>query len=211
MLSRAEWGAVPARSRTKLHADRVTMLVLHHTTGVYSGVGTVRAIQRFHMVDRGWADVGYNFLVAPDGTVFEGRGWGYSGAHAKGHNSSSVGVAYVGDGRQPVSDVAKRAILELAEEADRRFGKLNRVGHRDVGSTACPGDVLYGWWTSGPSLPSPTPVESPVCVVIPPPSVPTPEKGQVSSPGISERPSPVPDLRDGWRRTMERMGWLRKP
>jgi hypothetical protein len=108
--------------------------------------------------DRKWADIGYNFLVAPSGEVFEGRGWDYTGAHARGHNSTTLGVAYIGDGRQSVSDAAKRSILLLAQEAERRFGRLNRVGHRDVGATACPGDVLFAWWKSGPSLAKDQPV-----------------------------------------------------
>ena len=153
-VSRREWGAAAARGSTVLQPARVTMLVLHHTTGTYAGHQTVRSIQSFHQgPDRRWADIGYNWLVAPDGTIFEGRGWGMQGAHARGHNASSIGVAYIGDGRQPVPDAAKFAILRVAAEGDRRFGKLRRVGHRDVGSTVCPGDVLYAWWVSGPSLP----------------------------------------------------------
>ena len=210
-VSRAGWGAVPARSKTRLQADRVSMTVLHHTTGSYVSAQTVRQIQSFHMgPDRKWADVAYSWLVAPDGTVFEGRGWDWTGAHTKGYNSVSVGIAYVGDGRLAVPEVAKRAILSVADEADVRFGRLRRVGHRDVGSTVCPGDVLYAWWVSGPSLPSATPLESPVSAVRVPPSVCVPEEGEVSSERISERPSGIPDLRDGWRRHMDRMGWSRR-
>jgi len=181
------------------------MLVLHHTTGAYKDGSTVRAIQAFHMgPERKWADIGYNFLIGPDGTVFEGRGWDRVGAHARGENSVSLGVAYVGDGRKPVPDVAKQAILELAAEADRRFAGLRRVGHRDVGSTVCPGDVLYGWWASGPSLPA-APVfedarESPPALA----------RLRDVEPVPKADPRPVvPDLRDGWRRHMARMGWLR--
>ena len=211
ITSRAEWGAQPAKSHSKLHADRVSMIVLHHTTGVFTGRGTVQAIQRFHMgPDRKWADIGYNFLVAPTGEVFEGRGWDYTGAHARGHNSTSIGIAYIGDGRQSVPDAAKVSILRLSVEADRRFGVLRRVGHRDVGSTVCPGDVLHAWWVSGPSLPSATPLESHVSDDRVPPSVSVPEQGEVSSERISERPSGIPDLRDGWRRHMDRMGWSRR-
>ena len=177
-VSRREWGAAAARGSTVLQPARVTALVLHHTTGTYAGHQTVRSIQSFHQgPQRGWADIGYNWLVAPDGTVFEGRGWGMQGAHARGHNASSIGVAYIGDGRQPVSDAAKFAILRVAAEADRRFGGLRRVGHRDVGATACPGDVLYAWWMSGPSLP-------------------------VAAPAPLPR---SPDVREGWRRYLERI------
>ena len=163
-VSRREWGAAAARGSTALQPARVTMLVLHHTVSAYSGPQSVRNIQNFHMNTNGWADLGYNWLVSPTGTVYEGRGWGMQGAHARGHNASSIGVAYIGDGRQPVSDAAKFAVLRLAAEADRRFGSLRRVGHRDVGSTVCPGDVLYAWWVSGPSLPvaAPEPEPAPV-------------------------------------------------
>ena len=199
VVSRREWGAKPAKATTPLQPARVDLFVLHHTTGSYRGARTVRQIQAFHQgPDRGWSDVGYNFLIGSEGTVYEGRGWGFVGAHARGENSRSIGVAYIGDGSRPVPDAAKRAILELLGEAERRFGSLRQVGHRDVGATSCPGDVLYRWWVSERlSEPDPSP------------RVVTPEPGEVSSQRISERLSPIPDLRDGWLRQMARMGWLR--
>lgn len=212
VVSRAEWGAAPARSRTSLRAARVRLLVLHHTTGSYAGPETVRAIQKFHQgPQRKWSDIGYNFLVGPDGTIFEGRGWSTVGAHARGRNSESVGVAFIGDGSREVPLAAQRSIVWLAEEADRRFGRLERVGHRDVGATACPGQALYDWWVRGAFLAEPH--ESPSDAPRAPQAVSgasVPASGQVAAGGISERPSPVPNVRSGWRRHMARMGWLRR-
>ena len=160
IVSRKEWGAKPATSRSKLVAGRVTTLVLHHTTGSYAGPQTVRNIQKFHQgPSRKWADIAYSFLVAPDGTIFEGRGWDTQGAHARGHNATSIGVAYIGDGSKPVPVEAQRSIVWLAEEAEVYFGKLRRVGHRDVGATACPGTQLYAWWTGGAAVPKKTAVK----------------------------------------------------
>lgn len=171
VVSRAQWGAEPARSTTPLNPARVHLFVLHHTTGRYAGPSTVRAIQKFHMgPERRWSDIGYNFLVAPDGLIFEGRGWGFAGAHARGKNSESVGVAFIGDGSKPIPAEAQRSILWLLSQAEKRFGQLSTVGHRDVGSTACPGDVLYRWWTVERLVPAPVP-----------------------------KPS-FPDLREGWKR-----------
>ena len=34
---------------------------------------TVRAIYRYHAVDRGWGDIGYNYVVDVNGNIFEGR------------------------------------------------------------------------------------------------------------------------------------------
>lgn len=148
IVSRAEWGAAPPKSVNRLHPDRVSKLVLHHTTGKYNGPATVRAIQRFHQETRNWADIGYNFLIGSDGKVYEGRGWDRTGAHARGQNSNSIGIAYIGDGRLSVPKVARDAILRLARVTQDQFGEVEFVGHRDVGSTVCPGDVLYKWWTS---------------------------------------------------------------
>jgi hypothetical protein len=214
IVSRGEWGAAPAKGgRTLLRVGRVTSFVLHHTTGQYSGPQTVRQIQAFHQgPSRKWADIGYNLLVAPDGTVFEGRGWDVQGAHARGHNAVSLGIAFIGDGRKPVSDEAKRSILLLAGEADRRFGVLRRVGHRDVGSTVCPGDVLYGWWVSGPSLPAAAPSQPSGASEVPSKGS-VAKTGEVSSQCISEPPRVLPDLPAGLRwgsGGLPRIPWLRK-
>jgi hypothetical protein len=51
-------------------------MTLHHTATGNDDVdpaGTVRAIYAYHTVDNGWRDIGYHYLVGPDGTVFEGR------------------------------------------------------------------------------------------------------------------------------------------
>jgi len=200
IVSRAEWGAAPARSTTPLNPAGVNLFVLHHTTGSFRGARTVRSIQQFHQgPQRGWADIGYNFLVAPDGVVYEGRGWAFRGAHARGYNHRSVGVAFIGDGSQPMPQPAQQAVLELLAEAEVRFGPLRTVGHRDVGSTTCPGDAIYAWWSSdAPRAPQT------------PPKVTTPEPPEVPAESVSERPSPIPDLRAGWRATMARRGWLRR-
>jgi N-acetylmuramoyl-L-alanine amidase len=44
------------------------------------------------MVNNTWDDIGYNFLVADNGEIFQGRGWNYTGAHCKGFNAQSIGT-----------------------------------------------------------------------------------------------------------------------
>ena len=199
IVKRAEWGAAPADHTTELNPAVVRLFVVHHTATLFRGPRSIRAIQAFHQgPERLWSDIGYNFLVAPDGMVYEGRGWAFRGAHAKGHNFESVGVAYVGLGDKPVPAAAKRAIMDLHREAEKRFGQLEVVGHRDVGSTACPGDVLYRWVAQVDSD-DVGPVSKGWVA----------EKGQVAAQGISGRLRGIPDIRDGWRRQMARMGWLR--
>lgn len=93
---------------------------------VSEGSRQVSNIQSYHMTQRGFDDIGYkwvasrqrgnmlswkfrhwrgkhllcarsSFIIGGDGSVFEGRGWGVMGAHAKGSNRDSVGVAFLGN------------------------------------------------------------------------------------------------------------------
>ena len=55
-----------------------------HTPNDLDPGAAMRALQRLHVVDRAWNDVGYHLAVGPDGEVFVGRRtddpWGTSGA-----------------------------------------------------------------------------------------------------------------------------------
>ena len=185
VVSRADWGAKAPKSRRAIREKEVTHFFLHHAAGTYKdGPSAMRAIQKFHQDSRGWVDYAYNFGVWEDGTIYEGRGFGAQGGHTRGWNTKSVAVCYMGDGGKPVSKPALDAILVVADAADAYFGKnLTRQGHRDVGSTACPGDVLYGWWQDARVRPSVRVREE----------MPKP-KGAAT-----------PDVRDGWRRHLKRL------
>lgn len=47
--------------------------------------------------ERGWDSCGYNFVIEPDGTVYEGRGINKVGAHVKGFNSKFLGICFVSE------------------------------------------------------------------------------------------------------------------
>ena len=53
-------------------------------------------IKRWHTEERGWSDIGYPWGVELDGSLHAGRPEEINGAHCKGHNSTSIGVCYVG-------------------------------------------------------------------------------------------------------------------
>ena len=132
----------------------------------------VKGIQLFHVRGNGWNDIGYNFLVDRFGTIYEGRYGGTDrnvvGAHALGFNTGSVGVALLGTyGDTKPSAAAQDAIARLiawrldlahvdptssltfvsggSERYARGVPVLLRAvsGHRDTGSTECPGNALY--------------------------------------------------------------------
>ncbi|KAM3616773.1 uncharacterized protein V6R79_023184 [Siganus canaliculatus] len=101
IVPREQWGAAIPRQITAINgaAQRV---VIHHTalpksTDLSEAKKSLASIQRTHMTERGFSDIGYNFLIGGDGTIFQGRGWGVEGAHAKSNNNDSVGIAFMGN------------------------------------------------------------------------------------------------------------------
>ena len=145
LITRSEWGARPATNRRTI-ATPVKELWLHHSASPDTGVRAVRAIQRFHQVNRGWADIGYSFLYSPaERKFYEGRGVGVQGAHTAGHNTTSHGLCVLGNyDRAGVTD----SIIEDLQAFLRwhsEFGPSRFTGgHKDARNarTACPGRNL---------------------------------------------------------------------
>jgi hypothetical protein len=100
----------------------------------------MREIQRFHQgKSRGWADIGYAYVVFPSGRIYEGRGK-HVGAHCPGHNSEPS-CAFAGDySKVAPTERAVRAFDELRKQ----LRMVGWRGHRDGFPTSCPGDALYG-------------------------------------------------------------------
>ncbi|CAL8105813.1 unnamed protein product [Calicophoron daubneyi] len=150
VVSRSEWGARSPVEKTLMHDPKPYAIIHHTATSTCSGdhcKTVMKGIQNFHMDTRGWSDIGYNFLVGADGVVYEGRGWGVLGTHARGWNNVSYGFSVVGNFMTNTpTQAALSAIRAMIEQAVKR-GYLtqtyNVLGHRDVGNTSCPGDAFY--------------------------------------------------------------------
>ncbi len=52
-------------------------------------------IRNWHK-SKGWLDIGYHFVILPDGTIEIGRPIEKAGAHVKGHNFDSIGICLIG-------------------------------------------------------------------------------------------------------------------
>lgn len=119
--------------------------IIVHCTATRAGVNcTVDDIRRWHK-QQGWSDIGYHYVVYRDGSVHEGRNVNIVGAHCLGHNTYSIGVAYVGgvarDGKTPADTrtVAQAEALErLMVELKRLYPNAKIYGHREFANKACP-------------------------------------------------------------------------
>ncbi len=146
-----------------------THLIVHHTASANSATdyaALMRAFWELHVKGNGWADIGYNFLIDPAGTAWEGRGDGILGAHFSGVNTATSGISLIGTYTNiPPASAALDKLVELLTWQARRYQldpvaqtthaasglELNVIsGHRDAGlspkasgATECPGVALY--------------------------------------------------------------------
>jgi len=143
-------------------ATNVKFLVVHHTAGSNTSsdwAAVVRSIWNFHVNTRGWADIGYNFLLDRSGKIYDGRADDTKGAHFSGHNSETSGMALLGTFLTvvPTNNMlfsldnllvwksCNKDIDPLAIVFHTSSGlDLHTIsGHRDGGNTQCPGDEVY--------------------------------------------------------------------
>ena len=191
--NRAAWGARRPKSRNVVAPGDRKEFVVHYSTGQELGrtdyAEWVKQIQNYHMDTKDWSDISYNFLIADNGDIFEGRGWDVIGAHSPGHNTIGIGVCFLGNddpGVKDVSEAARKSYRWLAEEADRHCGKkLVRLGHKDTqrkGYTSCPGEELHSWVHAG----------MPLAEEQPPAPVPAPSNEPSAPPAPTPTPQPAP-------------------
>lgn len=97
-------------------------------------------IHRWHK-ERGWAGIGYHFLVRKDGTIERGRPENTIGAHASGCNSDSIGVCFEGAFMtERMGQTQINAGRELISYLKNKYGITKIQRHKDVNPTNCPGD-----------------------------------------------------------------------
>ncbi|XP_035242443.1 peptidoglycan recognition protein 5 [Anguilla anguilla] len=151
LVSRSQWGALAPVSQERLKGP-AQKAIIHHTAlwpcrSHQDCLAQLRYTQKLHMQDRDFHDIGYNFLVGVDGTVYEGRGWGIVGAHAKGNNYDSLGIAFMGNFNDETPSLAALSSTKQLLQRGVNLGYLQPaftlLGHRDVAKTECPGNTLY--------------------------------------------------------------------
>lgn len=150
-----------------LNKSRITKLVQHHMA---HKTWSLQDVHNFHRNGNGWAGIGYNWWIAKDGTIYEGRGFNV-GAHVGGHNSTTVGIGYQGDfTSQNMTDAQLKSGAALNAWLMTQFPNVKStsdiIGHNDLASTACPGKnfrmgELRKRVASGSSSPSKTSTKKP--------------------------------------------------
>ena len=122
---------------------KIDKIILHCSATPEGRHVTVRDIDRWHR-DRGFSEIGYHHVIYLDGSIHRGRPEEKAGAHTVGHNTTSIGVCYIGgvDVRMKPMDTrtpAQRASLrKLISELQQRFPGATVHGHNEFAAKACP-------------------------------------------------------------------------
>ena len=144
------WSKVKYSSEHQNHIPRE--IILHHSyipRKNRAGKQTIRNIQKYHIQERKWIDIGYHYLIDKNGVVYEGRKKGHIGAHCV-PNTARIGICIIGnydDGMDTLSDKAYKSLIELLVDICYKDNiKISGIkGHRDYNKyKTCPGEQIYG-------------------------------------------------------------------
>ena len=121
---------------------KTSLIVLHHSASADVPAAEIHGWHRA----KGWAGIGYHFVIRKDGSIERGRPQEMIGAHAgAGVNGCSVGICLCGNFMEELpSDEQMVSLVELVVWLQRYYraaagSELEVKLHREVAATACPG------------------------------------------------------------------------
>lgn len=109
-----------------IHPAKYVIVSHTVTTNCYKQINcenVMKDMQAYHL-KIGNCDISYNFVIGGDGYIYEGRGWGISGAHTKGFNCHSIGVAFTGNYNIQLLSPEMEEAFQLLVEEGLRLGEI---------------------------------------------------------------------------------------
>jgi len=156
IVPRSGWKAIEAKP-FKQHTP-VRLTVHHEGTRLEKSddaAKKIAAIQKWGMgPDRKWADIPYHFLIAPNGTIYEGRHINTVGETATEYDPTGhLLITCLGNyEQQEVPEELLSSLAQLIVYCSRKY-KIpveTLATHRDHSSqTTCPGKNLYSLFQDG--------------------------------------------------------------
>jgi len=128
-------------------------IVIHHSAsprGFWQGEKWLpvdsETIRRWHVEERGWSDIGYHYVILPDGKIELGRPLDRIGAHTRAgrRNYTSIGVCLVGNFQyDTVTKEQLMALVKLITKLEQDFSiqeeKIELHNQVKGSNTLCPG------------------------------------------------------------------------
>ncbi len=158
MVTRDQWGSDPdpipeARQHEPQH------VTIHHAGVVWNEgddpLDKITGLQAWGKSDKGWPDLPYHYMIAPDGRIFEGRPLQYEAETNTDYDlAGHIGINVWGNFEE--QRVSREQLKAVVDTAGYLCGEYNIdpqtiQGHRDVaeGQTVCPGKDLYRYIDQG--------------------------------------------------------------
>jgi len=150
-IARTQWTRVGQKSNINPMLG-IQRLTIHHEgfpeavhfSDYRTTAMRLEKIRRSHR-GRGWADIGYHFVVDRAGRIWEGRPARYQGAHVRNNNSHNLGIMVLGNfNLQSPSDAQLHSLQIAVRSLRRRYRITTRsiYTHRELNPTSCPGNHL---------------------------------------------------------------------
>lgn len=151
-LPRSAWNARPTIQSRVNPINGVNRMTVHHEgyipvyfTSMKKTEERISADQHDHMYVRGWADIGYHFIIDHAGRLWEARPLRYQGAAVKYHNEHNLHVMCLGNfmKQTPPSVQVQRLGKTLKLLAGTYSIPVDRIyTHRELMPNLCPGNNL---------------------------------------------------------------------
>lgn len=155
VIGRAAWTRESPKWNHSKPMNGVNRITVHHDALEIDGRGQNWAIARLNKIRRShlqrgstWVDIGYHYIIDPDGRVWEGRPINIEGAHVAATNDHNVGVMCMGNFERDRPTQAQLYSLDaMVAELMRRYrvpmGRV--VTHQELKPTECPGNNLQSY------------------------------------------------------------------
>jgi N-acetyl-anhydromuramyl-L-alanine amidase AmpD len=138
----------------------ISHIVIHCSATPDGHDTTLEDIDRMHR-ERGFARVGYHYVIELDGAVMPGRPLEAVGAHVQGSNLKSIGICMIGTAR--FADLQWDSLRALLLDLVAQFPEAEVCGHRDFSPDLdgdgvveehewfklCPGFDVAAWRLAG--------------------------------------------------------------
>lgn len=148
--------------------QNVTHVAIHYTAAKTVPKDTaayLRSINSDYTRNRGYS-IGYNAAVDKDGVTWELRGFDFRCAANIEANPYTFAILCLVDDADPANDKMVDGIKRIISQVKWQCKDAIVVGHRDIGSTACPGNGLYNQIKAGLFNPVTIDVEGPTMIQI---------------------------------------------
>lgn len=122
---------------------KIDKIIIHCSATKEGQNFTVTDIDTWHKA-RGFAKIGYHYVIYLDGSIHKGRDEFEIGAHTLGQNANSIGICYIGGvdadnkPKDTRTDEQKNALIKLVKALQAKYAFATVHGHNEFANKACP-------------------------------------------------------------------------